>query len=296
MATVRISAAAFRAGPARSFDDFADHCARLVSQAAAEQPDFLVFPELFTAELLNFSEEPDLVRKFTGLARHTADYVSLFRGLASKHGFHVVAGSHLKEAGGKLYNTGYLFSPDGQVMEQRKCHLFPVETAWTSPGDRLEVFETGKARVSILICYDLEFPEASRLVTLMGAEILFSPSATLDEQGYWRVRHCGHARSVEDQVYVAHCSLLGEVAGLPFWGMSSILTPCDLGFPLKGIAVESPPNVETIVTAELDTERLYEVRRQGAATTLEDRRPDMIEGLYAMEMRRQAPAKAERWK
>jgi predicted amidohydrolase len=265
----------------------------MVEQAAADEPDILVFPELFTAELLNFFEEEDIIRKFIRLTKYTEDYVSLFTGLARDKAFYIVAGSHLKERGGKFYNTGHLFTPEGKVWEQEKCHLVPLERAWTSPGDELKIFETEKVKFSILTCYDLEFPETSRLMTLRGADILISPSATLDEQGYWRVRHCGHARCIEDQVYVVHASLLGNVAGLPFWGMASVLTPCDTAFPPKGIAAESPLNEETVITAELETDLLYENREKGTVTTLKDRRWDVLDSLHAFEGQAPSGSKAK---
>ena len=137
MTKIRVSAAAFKAGPVQSFDDFAQHAASLVERAAAANPDFLVFPELFTAELMNFFDEPDLPGNFARLTKFTDDYLHLFQPLARDKGFYIVAGSHLKEAGGAFYNTSHVFTPDGQIWEQRKCHLFPIETGWTRPGDKL---------------------------------------------------------------------------------------------------------------------------------------------------------------
>lgn len=283
MTTIRVSAVSFRADPVASFEDFAGHIDALVRQASTEKPDLLVFPELLTAALLGAFRETDFVEKFRRLPTFTESYVNLFRGLAREHGVSIAAGSHLIEAAGKLFNTGHLFTPEGEVCEQRKCHLVPIETAWATPGDSIQVFETRKAKVAIPICYDLEFPETCRLMTLKGADILLCPSATLDEQGYWRVRHCGHARCVENQVYVVHSSLVGSLDGIPLWGMSSILTPCDVGFPSRGTAAESSPNEEAIVTAELDLGRLYTVREQGSVRTLKDRRRDILSELWASE-------------
>lgn len=283
MAKIKLSAVSFEAGPVKGFEDFSDHVTKLVNQAANDNPDFLVFPELFTAEIMNSFEGGELPEKFARLTQYTDHYIDLFTSLAKDQGFYIVAGSHLKETDGKFYNTSHVFTPDGEVWEQRKCHLFPVETSWTTPGDELAVFETEKVKFSILTCYDLEFPEAARLATLKGADLLLSPSATLDEHGFWRVRHCGHARCIEDQVFVLHCSLLGNVAGLPFWGMASIMTPCDKGFPKKGIAAESQPNKEGIIAAEVDKDMLYAIRKEGAATTLKDRRWDMLNALYELE-------------
>ncbi len=283
MAKIRVSVVPFKAGPVASFEDFAAHVARLVEEAAAEGPDLVVFPELFILEVANALDEPDLMRRLAGLADYTEDYLRLFHGLAGRHGLAIVAGSHLERVEDGFFNTSRLFLPDGTVRVQRKCHLTPIEASWMRVGEGPEVFEVGGVRLSILTCYDLEFPETCRLAVLRGAELLVSPSATLDEQGYWRVRHCGHARCVENQVFVAHCSLLGKAAGLPFWGMGSILTPCDAGFPLRGVAAESPPGEESVVTAELETDRLREIRHKGAVTPLRDRRRDMIEALCRLE-------------
>ena len=283
MSQIRLSAACFKAGVVHSFEDFAEHASRLVEQAAPNRPDFLIFPELLTLELISSFENTQSPEKYFRLASHTDDYLDLFTHLAKENSFYILGGSHLREANGKLYNTSHLFTPDGQVMEQRKCHLFPDEVPTTTPGERLEVFETDKVKISLLTCYDLEFPEAARLVTVQGAELLLSPSATASVHGYWRVRHCAQARCVENQVFVAHCSLLGTADETPFFGAASILTPCDGDFPEKGIAAESPFNDEAIATADIDTEMLYEIRRSGAATTLKDRRWDVLDALHQFE-------------
>ena len=226
---------------------------------------------------------PDL---FVQMSRYTDECLGLFGDLAQNLGVYIVGGSQFKRVGDAFYNTAHLFTPAGESLEQRKCHVVPLEKAVaTQVGNGLAVFATEKVKVSILICYDLEFPEAARLVTLRGAEIILSPSATVGEAGYWRVRHCAHARCIEDQVYVVHNSLLGGpgVPGLEFWGRSSILTPCDKGFPAKGIAAEGPWNEEAIVSAELDTDLLYEIRERGSAPTLADRRDDLDQQLQEAE-------------
>jgi predicted amidohydrolase len=283
MSQIRLSAACFKTSVVNGFDDFAEHVLRLVEQATPDRPDFLIFPELLTLELISSFEKTESPEKYFRLAGYTSAYLDLFTQLARDKGFYILGGSHLREANGKLYNTSYLFAPDGQIMEQRKCHLFPDEIPTTTPGKRLAVFETEKVKLSLLTCYDLEFPEAARLVTVQGAKLLLSPSATASVHGYWRVRHCAQARCVENQVFVVHCSLLGTADETPFYGAASILTPCDGDFPEKGIAAESPFDEETIATAEVDTEMLHEIRQSGAATTLKDRRWDMLDALYQFE-------------
>lgn len=288
MTKVRISAVSFKAGPISSFSDFAAHVRRLTEEAARAEPDFVIFPELFsTFELMSMFGEASLPDLLARTSDHTEEYLDLFRGLAMEHGTHIIGGSHFTAVVDQYYNMSSLFMPDGGMMQQPKCHLFPPEkSAGAVPGDTFAVVQTEKANISILTCYDLEFPEAARLVTLRGAEILFSPSATLGEAGYWRVRHCGQARCIEDQVYVVHCSLLGGpgVYGLDFWGTSSIMTPCDAAFPARGIAAEGPFNQEVVVTAKVDTDLLYDIRERGAAPTLADRRRDLFEELSVADL------------
>ncbi len=83
-------------------------------------------------------------------------------------------------------------------------------------GDQLRVFDTPYGRIAILICYDIEFPELSRKVCEMGADIIFVPSCTDDRQGFLRVRYCCHARAIENQVFVA---VTGTVGNLPVEGL-----------------------------------------------------------------------------
>ena len=66
-----------------------------------------------------------------------------------------------------------------------------------APGDKLEVFDTDRGKIAILICYDIEFPELARLLTLAGAEILLVPFTTDERKAYLRVRYSAHARAVE---------------------------------------------------------------------------------------------------
>ena len=120
---------------------------------------------------------PDL---FVQMSRYTDECLGLFGDLAQNLGVYIVGGSQFKRVGDAFYNTAHLFTPAGESLEQRKCHVVPLEKAVaTQVGNGLAVFATEKVKVSILICYDLEFPEAARLVTLRGAEIILSPSATV---------------------------------------------------------------------------------------------------------------------
>ena len=195
---------------------------------------------------------------------------------------HIIGGSHPTITDGKLLNTAYLFTPDGQVHTQDKIHLTRWEREkWKGdPGHHLRIFDTVHGRISILICYDIEFPELSRMVCEQGADILFVPSCTDDKQGFWRVRYCCHARAIENQVYVAVTGTVGNLAveglGLHF-GQAAIITPSDFPFARDGIAAEGVPNMEQIVIADVDLGKLVSNRVNGTTIPLYDKRLDVYD-------------------
>lgn len=142
----------------------------------------------------------------------------------------------------------------------------------TSAGSKLHLFQTDYGAISILICYYNEFPELSRMVCEAGADILFVPSSTDDRQGYWRVRYCAHARAIENQVYVAMTSTVGNLAveGLGMhYGQACIMTPSDFPFSRDGIAAEGVTDMEQVVVAYLDA--LMQNRINGTTIPLYDK-------------------------
>ena len=179
MTCVRISTTTFHAGRIETFADFAEHVTRLVDQAIIDKPDFLIFPEYVTAELMSFFSETDLPGRVKRLADYTDDYLQLFHELARQHGLYIIGGTHVRNVDDRLCNVAHLFSPEGEVSEQQKLHLIPLEKALLEPGRHLHIFDTEKAKICLLTCYDIEFPETARLATLRGAEIVLSPSSSV---------------------------------------------------------------------------------------------------------------------
>jgi predicted amidohydrolase len=281
MAKIKVSAISYKAGKIDGFEDFAAKCMRMVEKAEVDQPDFVVFPEYLTGELMTFMGKGDTGKAYRGIAGYSDAYRDFFASLAKRKGLFIIAGSHLIEEKGKLYNTAHVFTPEGNIWEQRKLHLTPLERKYLSPGGEVTVFETDIFKFGVLTCYDLEFPEAARLAATRGAEIIFSPSATLDDSGYWRVRHCAQARCIENQVYVLNCCLIGDwgFPGRAFWGMNSMLCPCDRRFPAKGILAEGPTNQEAVTFGEFDLVKLRQVRGASAVSNLADIREDLCSAL-----------------
>ncbi len=283
MFPVRICTVQYRLRAISSFDDFAEQCEYFVDVASGYKSDFVVFPEIFTLQLLSFlpNERPGVaVRK---LAAFTPQYLDLFQGLAIKYAVNIVGGSHYTEEDNVIYNVAYLFKRDGGLERQYKLHITPNERLWwgVQPGQELSVFDTDRGKVSIQICYDVEFPELARLATERGAQILFVPFCTDNRQGYLRVRYCAQARAVENQIYVITSGCTGNlpsVGNLDInYSQSAIFTPSDFPFATDAIAGECQANLETVVVADVDLELLRRNRLGGTVRNWADRRTDLYQ-------------------
>jgi predicted amidohydrolase len=277
----RVSAVQLEMRSVTSFEDFAEQCTFFVDTAAGFRSDFVVFPELVTNPLqaLVVAERPALTAR--RLTEFTERYVALFSRLARTHAMHVVAGSHLTVEDGVLYNIAYLFGRDGSVHKQYKLHITPSEADWweVSSGREVQVFDTDAGKVCILICYDVEFPEAARIAAHKGAELLFVPYNTDLRSGYLRVRSCAQARCIENHFYAVLAGPVGNLGGVAgadvHYGQACILTPSDVGFPREAIAEEAAPNVETLIVQDLDLALLRRTKRTGAVRPWFDRRTDL---------------------
>ena len=280
--SVRIAAVQYLLRSIHDWSGF-ENQVRFVMKAAGDyKPQFVLLPEIFTTQLLSFMDTSDLRQAVRNMNDYTARYIELFKELAAQWKVHVVGGSHPTIVDGKLMNTAYLFTPEGKVFTQDKIHLTRWEKEkWKGDaGNQLRVFDTPHGRIAILICYDIEFPELSRKVCEMGADIIFVPSCTDDRQGFLRVRYCCHARAIENQVYVAVTGTVGNlpVEGLGLhYGQAAIITPSDFPFARDGIAAEGVPNMEQIVIADVDLSKLVTNRVMGTTIPLYDKRVDVYD-------------------
>jgi len=295
MSKVKISAAQFKVKKIDNVKEFYSHVKSFVEAAAKQKSDFVVFPEYHTSEIItsfpeaskaSMNEVPSLFKKLA--KEYCKEYVETIKQFSSEYGLTIIGWNlSYNSEDNRIYNVAYLAEPDGFMFEQRKIHIYPAEKLWDVEGyNKLEVVKTKKAKVGLMICYDSEFPEIARTLMFKGAQILFCPSAAFSERGFWRVRHSCEARAVENQVYVVQCSCLGELpfpveSPFSFWGRASILTPIDdvINVP-NGVLVEGKTNEESLITGEVDLEKLNLSRNSSEATILKDRRLDIFTVLY----------------
>lgn len=283
---VRVASVQYKMRPVESFDEFARSCEFFIDTAGEYHCDFVLFPELLTEQLLGLVDASRPGQAARAIHEFTEPYIEFFRSAAIKYNVNIIGGSHFVVEGGDLYNVAFLFRRDGSVERQYKLHITPAEERWwgTSAGDRIEVFDTDRGKIAVLICYDVEFPEVARIAVSKGARILFVPYNTDIRPGHVRVRYCAHARCIENHVYVVlsgACGNLPSVEGADIhYAQSAILTPSDIPFSRDGVGAEATPNVETMLVHDLDLDMLRRTRRTGTVRPWFDRRTDLYGVRY----------------
>jgi len=243
---------------------------RLVRDAAARGAELVLLPEKWSV----YGRPADIV---AGAEPLDGPALTWARGVARELGIDLVAGSIAERVEGAALgaNTCVHVGPDGEDRAvYRKVHMFDVEvggrvyreSAIENPGEELVLTETADGvEVGLSICYDLRFPELYRILAVRGARVLTVPAAfTLTTtREHWEVLL--RARAIEDQCYVIAANQVGESApGIQTGGRSMIVDPW-------GLVLAQAPDMECAVVAELDLDRLADVRTK--IPSLANRRP-----------------------
>lgn len=280
---VRLGLIQWQMRPYKNLAELLQQAEYFIDTVSGYRSDFALFPEFFNAPLMaenNHLSESDAIRE---LAKHTHDIIQKFSEFSISYNINIISGSMPEIKDGDLYNVGYLCRRDGTIDRYEKLHITPDEAKiWgMQGGHEIKTFDTDCGKIGVLICYDAEFPELSRLLSDEGMDILFVPFLTDTQNGYSRVRHCSQARAIENECYVA---IAGSVGNLPNvhnmdmqFAQSMVFTPCDFAFPTNGIKAEATPNTEMVLIADVDLDLLRELHEFGSVNNLKDRRKDIFE-------------------
>ena len=279
--TVRLGLIQWQMRLYKNFDELMQQAEFFIDAVSGYRSDFALFPEFFNAPLMseyNHLSEAEAIRK---LAEYTRPITERFAELAISYNINIITGSMPEMADNNLYNVGYLCRRDGGIEKYEKLHVTPDESKiWgLQGGSSIKTYDTDCGKIGILICYDIEFPEVSRILAEEGIDILFVPFLTDTQNGYARVKNCARARAIENECYVA---IAGSVGNLPKvhnmdiqYAQSVVFTPCDFSFPTNGIKAEATANTEMILIADVDLDILRELSQFGSVRNLKDRRTDL---------------------
>lgn len=279
--TARLCVVQYEMRRIASFNEFAKQCEFFVSTGSDYRSDFVLFPELLTTQLLPLVGDARGYEAARAIAAYTPEYLDLFTDLAIRYNVNIAGGTHLTVEDDTIYNVAYLFGRNGSIDRQYKIHITPSEAGhWgVVGGDSVQVFDTDRGKVAILICYDIEFPELARIAVHKGAELILVPSNTDMRSGHLRVSRCAMARCIENHVYVAQAGAIGNLPSVDaaeiHYAQSAIYTPSDIAFDRDGIAAECTPNTEMVIIHDLNLDALARHRLEGTTHNWDDRRTDL---------------------
>jgi N-carbamoylputrescine amidase len=271
-----ITVAALQLGFSNDIDANIANVSRLVREAAAKGAQVILPPELFEGEYFCRIEDEGLFANARPTAEHKA--VRAMQALAGELKVHIPT-SFFEADGPHHYNSLAMIGPDGEIAGvYRKSHIPDgpgyEEKFYFRPGNTgFKVWDGPAAKLGVGVCWDQWYPETARAMMLMGAEILFYPTAigsephdtSLDTARLWRRAMVGHA--VSNVVPIVAANRIGTEHGQTFYGTSFIADE-------RGdILAELDREEEGVITATIDLARVK--RHRAAFGFFRDRRPDL---------------------
>lgn len=238
-----------------------------------ENPDFVILPEMFCC--------PYQTENFPIYAEKEGGPVwQQLSGYAKQYGIYLIGGSMPeKDAEGNVYNTSYIFDREGkQIGKHRKVHLFDIdvkggqtfkESDTLTAGDSDTVFDTEFGKIGVMLCFDIRFPELSRMMVNDGAKVIFVPAAFNMTTGpaHWELSF--RTRALDNQIYMVGCAPARDVsAGYISWGHSIVTDPW-------GRVIDMLDEKKGILLAELDMDYEEQVREE--LPLLKGRRKDIYQ-------------------
>lgn len=205
--------------------------------AAADGANIICLQELFAS---HYFCDQELHSNFSLAEEIPGETTTLLQQVALESGIVIIASLFEKRAAGLYHNTTAVIDADGTYLgKYRKMHIPDdpgyYEKFYFTPGDLgYQVFETKFAKIGVLICWDQWYPEAARITSLMGAEILFYPTAIgwepsdtpeIKNEQYqaWQTIQRSHA--IANGIHVVAVNRIGREADTDFWGGSFVANP-----------------------------------------------------------------------
>lgn len=243
----------------------------MLEEAARKGAHMAVLPEMFNCPYDN--------RKFPEYAEELADsFTAKALGAKARElGIGVVAGSIPEKEGERIYNTSLVLDAKGNILARhRKMHLFDIdvpgkitfkESEILSAGKEVTVVETEWCKLGVAICFDIRFPELSRLMALQGAELIVLPGAfnMVTGPAHWEILM--RTRALDNQVYLAAASPARDTAASYIaYGHSMVVSPW-------GEILQKAGEGEEIITVRMDPAEIERVRKE--LPLLRQRREDI---------------------
>ena len=237
-----------------------------IREAAGLGAQVICLQELFSTTYFCWEENYDNFKLADAIPGPVTDR---FRELARELDVVIIASLFEKRAEGVYHNTVAVIDADGTLAGTYRKHHIPddpgfYEKFYFTPGDGgYKVFDTKYGRIGTLICWDQWYPEAARITSLMGAQVVFYPTAigwasaqpeALNQQQYQAWQTIQRAHAVANGVFVVSVNRTGTEGDLKFWGGSFIAAP------FGEILYQASHDLEDVHVHELDLDKIGETR------------------------------------
>jgi N-carbamoylputrescine amidase len=285
---VTVAATQFACSPNR--DENLATAERLIRSAAAQGANIVLIQELFETHYFCKDHSPEYFSLALPIEENPA--VRRFRELARELNV-VLPASVYERAGNAFYNTVAIIDAGGELLgTYRKAHIPESpgyhEKFYFSPGDSgFKVWPTRFGTIGVAICWDQWFPESARAMALLGAELLFYPTAigaepqdpSIDSRDHWQRAMQGHAASNIMPVIASNRIGVekGERWTVEYYGSSFITDHTG------AIVQQADRKTEAVLTATFDLEQIRHYRN--AWGVFRDRRPELYGPLMTLDGR-----------
>ena len=243
---------------------------RILTKATKYGAELAIFPELSLTGYVVRDQIYELAENIPGPSTRVMERA------AKKNGVYIIFG--MPELSGRtqatVYNAAVLVGPEGLIGKYRKMHL-PThsvfeEKRYFRPGYQIATADTRLGKIGLIICYDIYFPELTRLARLDGAQLIVCISASpATRRTFFETLTA--ARAIENTSFLAFVNLVGVEDGLQFWGGSRLIAP-------NGHVIsQAKYDEEDLVTGTVDYADLE--RTETFVPALRDLRPEFFDSL-----------------
>lgn len=250
-----------------------DIIAKFIDEAVSKDAKIISFPEVMNLVGENVGEG--------GASEPIPGYTTNFLcEQAKKHGVYIHGGSIAEEIPGdkRFYNTTVMINDKGEIIAKyRKIHTFDVtlpdgtvniESERVHPGDNIVNVETEYGNLGFTICYDIRFPELFRLLSLSGAEIIFTPASFTLPTGKDHWEPLLRTRAIENGCYIVAAGQIGKKTNFIAFGSSMVVDPW-------GTVIARAKEETGVTIAEIDLDYVTKIRSK--IPSLRNRRTDVYD-------------------
>ncbi|RJS81613.1 carbon-nitrogen hydrolase family protein [Candidatus Bathyarchaeota archaeon] len=243
-----------------------------VEKAKNQSADLIVFPELSLTGYVVRDQIYELAETIPGPSTQVIEKIAEKTKTQTYIVFGIPELSEKTQA--TIYNTAVLVGPKGYIGKYRKMYL-PThsvfeEKRYFRPGYQAVAFDTEIGKIGLIICYDIFFPEVSRLTRLKGAQLIVCISASpAVRKTFFEILTA--ARAIENTAFLAYVNLVGIENGLQFWGGSRLIAPNGK------VLAKAKYDEEDLVMCDVNYSDIKPI--ETFVPTLKDLRPELFDAL-----------------